>query len=79
LRVTRDEAMRGMVDFSRIIAMLERVGDRIETRRLDRLSPLSAPLFLEPGKVPIHGEGREKLADASARALLAAAGIDDGA
>jgi ATP-dependent Lhr-like helicase len=79
LRVTRDEAMRGMVDFSRILTMLERVGDRIETRRLDRLSPLSAPLFLEPGKVPIHGEGRERLADASARALLAAAGIDDGA
>ncbi len=76
LRITRDEAMRGMVDFSRIEQMLTRIAGRIDTRRLDRLSPLSAPLFLEPGKVPVQGAGRERLAEDAARALLREAGLD---
>jgi ATP-dependent Lhr-like helicase len=32
-------------------------------------------LFLEPGKVPIHGQGREKLAESAAKALMQAAGL----
>ena len=43
-----------MVDFSRIEDMLTRINGQIDTRRLDRLSPLSAPMFFEPGKVPVH-------------------------
>ena len=43
MRITRDEAMSGLVDFSRIRQMLLQIGDRIEHRRLGWLSPLSAP------------------------------------
>ncbi len=76
LQITREEAMRGMVDFSRIEDLLTRINGRIDTRRLDRLSPLSAPLFFEPGKVPVQGKGRERLAEDAARALLRDAGLD---
>ncbi|MDX5384559.1 MAG: ligase-associated DNA damage response DEXH box helicase, partial [Rhodobacterales bacterium] len=37
LKITRTEAMRGLVDFGRLREMLERVGDRIDLLRLDRL------------------------------------------
>ncbi len=76
LQITREEAMRGMVDFSRIEDLLIGIKGRIDTRRLPRLSPLSAPLFFEPGKVPVHGAGRERLAEDAARALLRDAGLD---
>jgi ATP-dependent Lhr-like helicase len=76
LRLTREEAMRGLIDFSRLEEMLARVQGRIDTRRLSRVSPLAAPLFLEPSKIPVDGKGRERLAEDAARALLRAAGLD---
>ncbi len=76
LQITREETMRGMVDFGRIEAMLARIGGRIDLVRLDGVTPLAAPLFLEPGKIPVQGAGRERLAEAEALALLRAAGLD---
>ena len=67
--------MRGLIDFARIEDLLARIEGRIDLIRLPRLTPLAAPLFLEPGKVPIHGQGRERLAEAQAQALMAAAGL----
>ncbi|WP_282120048.1 ligase-associated DNA damage response DEXH box helicase [Ruegeria atlantica] len=76
MQITREEAMRGLVDFGRIETMIERIGDRIDLVRLDRVSPLAAPLFLEVGKVPVKGAAEERLlAEESAR-LLQAAGLD---
>ncbi|SDN48671.1 ATP-dependent helicase Lhr and Lhr-like helicase [Lutimaribacter pacificus] len=75
LRITRDEAMRGLVDFGRIEDMLDRIGGRIDHVRLDRLSPLSAPLFLEPGRVPVQGAGQERLLAEETERLLAKAGL----
>ncbi|MBN2630764.1 MAG: ligase-associated DNA damage response DEXH box helicase [Rhodobacteraceae bacterium] len=75
LQITREEAMRGLIDFSRIKEMLARVTGRIETRRLPRITPLAAPLFLEPGRIPVQGMGRERLADDAARRLMEAAGL----
>jgi ATP-dependent Lhr-like helicase len=75
LQITKQEAMRGLVDFSRIEDMLAAVGDRIDLVTLPKLSPLSAPLFLEPSKVPVAGEGRERLIEAAARQLLQQAGL----
>ncbi len=75
LQITREEAMRGMIDFSRIEDLLARTAGRIDLIRLPRVTPLAAPLFLEPGKVPIHGRGREKLAENAAAALMKAAGL----
>jgi len=75
LRITRDAAMRGLVDFGRLEAMLARIGDRIDHIRLERPSPLAAPLFLEIGKVPVDGKGRERLAEDAAAQLMRDAGL----
>jgi ATP-dependent Lhr-like helicase len=75
LQITREEAMRGLIDFSRIEALLARIQGRIDLIRLPHITPLAAPLFLEVGKVPIQGQGRERLAEAEASALMAAAGL----
>ena len=75
LQLTREEAMRGLIDFGRLEEMLTRIGPRIDHLRLERVSPFAAPLFLEPGKIPIHGQGREKLAEEAARQLMRDAGL----
>jgi ATP-dependent Lhr-like helicase len=75
LQITREEALRGLIDFSRIEALLARVGPRIDLIRLDRVTPLAAPMFFEPGRIPVHGEGRDRLASAQAQALMEAAGL----
>ncbi|MEZ5886655.1 MAG: ligase-associated DNA damage response DEXH box helicase [Paracoccaceae bacterium] len=75
LKVTREEAMRGMVDFARIEAMINRTGARIRTRRLGHVTPFAAPLFFEVGKVPVFGAARERLMEAEAERLMAAAGL----
>jgi ATP-dependent Lhr-like helicase len=76
LAITREEALRGLVDFGRIEALLDRVGPRIDLIRLPKITPLAAPLMLEPGVVPIQGKGRERLASDAARQLLRDAGLD---
>ncbi len=70
-----EEALKGLVDFSRIEQMLERTRGRIDHVALDRLSPLSAPLFLEIGKVPVEGSARERLISEEATRLMGAAGL----
>ncbi|WP_136634699.1 ligase-associated DNA damage response DEXH box helicase [Pseudooceanicola onchidii] len=75
MEITREEAMRGLVDFGRIEEMLGRVEGRIDVMRLDRVTPLAAPLFLEVGKVPVDGMGRERLVAEEAERLMAEAGL----
>ncbi len=75
LQITREEAERGLVDFSRIEDMLARVAGRIDTLRLPRVTPLAAPLFLEPGRIPVQGAGRERLMQDAAQRLMQAAGL----
>jgi ATP-dependent Lhr-like helicase len=78
LRITRAEAMRGMVDFGRIEHMLARVGGRIDLLRLPRVTPLAAPLFLEVGRVPIAGAAEERLLAEETGRLMQAAGLAPG-
>lgn len=75
LQITREEAMRGLVDFGRIEALLDRIGPRIDTQRLARISPLAAPLFLEPGRIPVRGDGERRLMEQEAEWLLNQAGL----
>ncbi len=75
LDITREEAMRGLVDFGRVKAMLDRVGGRIDCLRLPRVTPFAAPLFLEAGRVPVEGTGRERLIESAAARLLDMAGL----
>ncbi|MFC6688355.1 ligase-associated DNA damage response DEXH box helicase [Jhaorihella thermophila] len=77
LRITREEAMRGLVDFGRIEDMLARVGGRIDLVRTGRVTPFAAPLFLEVGKVPVAGAAEERLLAEEASRLMAAAGLHD--
>ncbi len=75
MQVTREEAMRGLVNFGRIEAMLDRVGGRIDHLTLPRVTPLAAPLFLEHGRVPVEGAARERLLAETAERLMAEAGL----
>ncbi len=75
LDITHREAMKGLVDFNRIEEMLTRINGHIDHVTLDRVSPLSAPMFLEIGKVPIHGSADEALLDRYEDAALDEAGI----
>jgi ATP-dependent Lhr-like helicase len=76
LRITRAEAGRGLVDFGRIEEMLARSRGRIDVVRAPHVTPLSAPLFLEMGRVPIRGRAEARLVAEAANALLAEAGLD---
>ncbi|MEM8576346.1 MAG: ligase-associated DNA damage response DEXH box helicase [Pseudomonadota bacterium] len=75
LDITRQEAMRGLVDFGRIEEMAERVGNRIDLIEHTRVTPLSAPLFLEVGRVPVKGLAEEKLLAEEAERLMTTAGL----
>ncbi len=77
LQITREEALRGLVDFGRIDEMLTRTGGRIDHVELDRVTPLAAPLFLEPGRVPVHGLANERLLDEEVTRLLNTSGLAD--
>jgi ATP-dependent Lhr-like helicase len=77
LRITREEAMRGLVDFGRVEEMLTRTQGYVDHQRLNRISPLAAPMLLEVGRVPVAGEGREKLLKDQAAALMKAAGLGE--
>jgi len=75
MQITREEAMRGLVDFGRIEEMIGRINGRIDLVRLDRVSPLAAPLFLEVGKVPVKGQAEERLLVEESAQVLQAAGL----
>ncbi|SMC10708.1 ATP-dependent DNA helicase RecQ [Roseovarius aestuarii] len=75
LQVTREEAMRGLIDFGRIEEMVARVENRIELRRLPRVTPLAAPLFLEAGRTPVDGTAQERLLAEETERLMQAAGL----
>ncbi|WP_159807272.1 ligase-associated DNA damage response DEXH box helicase [Litoreibacter roseus] len=76
LDITREEAMKGLVDFSRIEDMARRRGGSIDLYTLDRVSPLAAPLFLEAGRVPVKGRAEERLLEEAAQNLMETAGLD---
>jgi ATP-dependent Lhr-like helicase len=75
LRITRNEAGRGLVDFGRIEEMLARAAGRLDVMAAPHVTPLAAPLLLEIGKVPIAGRAQARMASEAAEALLAEAGL----
>ena len=48
---------------------------RIDHVALNRPSPLAAPMFLEMGRVPIKGQGRDRLVEDAALKLMQDAGL----
>ncbi len=75
LQITREEALRGLVDFGRIEEMLARTRGRIDHLILPRVTPLSAPLFLEMGRVPVKGDAEERLLAEESRRLMERSGL----
>ncbi|MFT5787651.1 MAG: ATP-dependent Lhr-like helicase [Ascidiaceihabitans sp.] len=73
--ITREEAMKGLIDFGRVEEMLTRTAGKIDLIELDRITPFAAPLFLEVGRVPIKGMAEEKILAAETARLMAAAGL----
>ncbi len=76
LRITRDQAMHGLVEFERIAAVLAEIDGQIDHIRAPHVTSLAAPLLLEYGKVPIRGAGAERLVVAEAARLMAEAGLE---
>ncbi len=74
LSVTKEQAMLGLVDFSRIDDMFDRFGDEIEHVHAPRVTPFAAPLLLEVGGVPIRGQAEEKLLDEATGGLISDVG-----
>mgnify|MGYP006284330211 FL=1 len=77
MQITREEALRGLVDFGRIEEMIARTQGRVDHVVLDRVTPLAAPLFLEPGRVPVQGAAQERLLEEAAAELMEEAGLPD--
>ena len=75
LQITREEALRGLVDFGRIEDLFARVQGRIDMLRLTRVSPLAAPMLLLMGRVPVEGAGRDRLMAEAADRLMREAGL----
>ncbi|MFT6945103.1 MAG: ATP-dependent Lhr-like helicase, partial [Yoonia sp.] len=66
---------RGLVDFGRIEEMLVRTAGRIDHMILDRVTPLSLPMFLERGRVAVTGAGQDRILEEEAARLMQAAGL----
>ncbi len=75
LRLTRREAMQGLVDFGRIEELLDRINGKIDHVLAPHVTPLAAPLLLEIGKVPIRGQAEERLLADAAERMMAEAGL----
>jgi ATP-dependent Lhr-like helicase len=76
LDITRQEAMRGLIDFGRIEEMLDRIGGRIDLLSLPHVTPFAAPLFLEAGRTPVEGAAQERLLAEETERLMQAAGLN---
>ena len=76
LQITREEALKGLVDFGRIEEMLTRTQGRIDHVKPGRLTPLAAPMLLEVGKVPVKGAAQERLLAEDAALLMKEAGLE---
>jgi ATP-dependent Lhr-like helicase len=81
LQAARADAASGLVDLSRLAAMLKCARGRISHRRLKRVSPLAVPVLLEVGRESVYGaQVDDLLADAAAaEALIAEATAEDDA
>ena len=76
LKITKDEAMKGLIDFNRIKEMFDRVDDNITHRNLPHVSPLAAPMLLEVGTIPIEGKAKELILQNEVGLLMREAGLD---
>ncbi|MEM9583429.1 MAG: ligase-associated DNA damage response DEXH box helicase [Pseudomonadota bacterium] len=77
LDITREEAMKGLIDFGRVEDMVARTQGQIDLLTLPRVTPLAAPLFLEAGRVPVKGMAEERLLAEEAARLMEDAALPE--
>ncbi len=75
LQITREEALRGLVDFGRIEEMLDRTKGRVDHVILNRVTPLSLPMFLEQGRIAVAGAAQDRMLEETAQQLMQEAGM----
>ena len=75
LQITREEALRGLVDFGRIEEMLTRTAGHVDHVVLEQVTPLAAPLLLEVGKIAVAGAAQDRLLEEAALQLMDTAGV----
>jgi ATP-dependent Lhr-like helicase len=73
LRAARQEAAAGLLDISRLGAMLGRIRGHIVHQALDHVSPLAVPVMLEIGRETVYGEASEQLLAEAEAALVSEA------
>ncbi len=75
LQITREEALRGLVDFGRIEEMLDRTKGSVDHVILNRVTPLSLPMFLEQGRIAVAGAAQDRMLEETAQQLMQEAGM----
>jgi ATP-dependent Lhr-like helicase len=70
LRAAWDDAAEGLIDASRLSAMLRRIKGEIVHMALDTVSPLAVPVLLEIGRESVYGEGHDALLAEAANDLI---------
>jgi ATP-dependent Lhr-like helicase len=73
LRATRADAASGLIDLSRISALLARAKGKVVHMALSRVSPLAVPVLLEIGRENVANGAGEEFLLAEAEALVAEA------
>jgi ATP-dependent helicase Lhr and Lhr-like helicase len=73
LRATRADAATGLTDVGRLAEMLARVEGRVQTMRLDRVSPLAIPVLLDIGRESVRNSDDEDALLAETEVLVAEA------
>jgi ATP-dependent helicase Lhr and Lhr-like helicase len=61
LRAAWDDAADGLIDITRLGAMLKRIKGQILHKALERVSPLAVPVLLEIGRESVKGEAHDAL------------------
>ncbi|MEO0914655.1 MAG: DNA ligase-associated DEXH box helicase, partial [Pseudomonadota bacterium] len=74
LKITRQEASRGLVDYERIEEMLARSARSTHVLP-PHVTPLAAPLLLEMGRVPIQGMAQDIALEDEANRMMREAGL----
>ena len=77
LHATRADAARGLTDIRRLGNFLVRIQGRIDTRVLNRVSPLAVPILLEIGRENVAGGALGTLLDEAEAALVEEAMRDE--
>ena len=77
LHATRADAARGLTDIRRLGNFLVRIQGRIDTRVLNRVSPLAVPILLEIGRENVAGGALGTLLDEAEAALIEEAMRDE--